>query len=208
MCSACFFTTFIITNNFPSFVEHVLTSCSTVPVQFQPDPVNFDFWKEAQRIGIANLTIYADNAIKEESVDLGYTTATTSSSSFLDSVDEFKSLMQKLVSSAEALKIDSGLTSVQDFAFVKEFNEKLSLEIEKIETWIMETFHDAPEDSDGESAEERYARRADALDKTLDKIEDAFVRTYALWNITEEEGRSKFGKVRPHIQSAVLAVGV
>ncbi|KAF9565512.1 hypothetical protein CPC08DRAFT_166977, partial [Agrocybe pediades] len=150
------------------------------------------------------LTIYADRALKEECEAFGY----ASNGATLDTIDDFKALMNELIASAEALSIDSVMKSdiatLADFASVKEFVDKLSVEIEKIGDWLMETF-EVP-DTD-ESQEERQQRRADTVDKALDKVEDAFVKTYAVWNVPEGEGREKFGKVKGHIRSAVLAVG-
>jgi hypothetical protein len=163
-------------------------------LQWPPSPPDFDFWKEAEKLGKKAID-YAD---------LSLTASALQFPSVADKIAEFKASVQDLVKSAEALAPQGSLVARTDIninpdEFVRRLSDKIDIVLEELKAEFSEPL---PEDRS-----EGYKKREEAVDRALDKLEGAFVEVYGHWHVPEAEARERFSHVKAPIRRVVLLVG-
>jgi len=124
-----------------------------------------------------------------------------------DRIAEFKTSVQDLVRSVEALKMGlqaQGLVARTNINIdFDEFCRMLSKEIDIVLEQLKAEFSEPlPEDRS-----EGYKKREEAVDRALDKLENALVKVYGHWHIPEAEAKERFSHVKAQIRRVVLLVG-
>lgn len=184
----------------PNLAVHFLTQTqltyhSLFSSQWSPSPPGFDFWKEAEKLGQKAMD-YVDNNLTASALQFP---------SVADRIAEFKVSVQDLVKNAEALRPTQGAlvartnTNINYDEFFQRFSGKIDTILEDLKAEFSERL---PEDRS-----ERYKAREVAVDRALEKLENAFVEVYGHWHVPEAEAREKFSHVKPQIRRVVLLVG-
>ncbi|KAF8161194.1 hypothetical protein B0H34DRAFT_796021 [Crassisporium funariophilum] len=156
-------------------------------------PTDFDVWRSAKEMGEQALR-YTDTMFKQASIEF---------TSAVDQINEFKDTMAQVVSSAKDLRID-GQNQLVARGFDHEvFTQKLSIQLTQVLEDLQAEFSEPlPEDQT-----ERYRQRAVIITRALDKVEDALVTVYNMWDVDEATTREKFSHVKPHLNHVLLVTG-
>jgi len=176
-------------------IEVIYHSLFSSGLQSSPSPPDFDFWKEAEKLGQKAID-YADVNLAASAVQFP---------SVADKIAELKASVQDLVKSAEALAHPQGSlvarTDIKiDFdEFRRRLSDKIDIILEELKTEFSEPL---PEDRS-----EGYKKREEVVDRALEKLEGALVEVYGHWHVPEAEARERFSQVKPQIRRVVLLVG-
>ena len=163
-------------------------------IQWSPSPPDFDFWKEAEKLGKKAIDF----------ADINFTESALQFPAVADRIVEFKASVQDLVKSAEALAPQGSLVARTDIninpdEFIRRLSDKIDIILEELKAGFSEPL---PEDRS-----EGYKKREEAVDRALDKLEGAFVEVYEHWHVPEVEAKERFSHVKAPIRRVVLLVG-
>ncbi|KAF4621312.1 hypothetical protein D9613_000771 [Agrocybe pediades] len=119
-------------------------------------------------------------------------------------VDALKRLIEDLINSAEELRLDADQVPVgkDSFSF-NVFVQKLAGHVESI---IVDLEKELALPSP-ENQTDAFKQRNATITLILDKVENAIVRVYALWDVSEAEARMRFRPVKTHIRDVILVIG-
>ena len=161
-------------------------------LQRSPSLVDFDFWKEGEKLGQKAID-YADSNLAASALQFP---------SVADKIAQFKASVQDLVRNAEALRpalVAPTNINIDFDEFFRRLSDKTDVVLEELKAEFSEPL---PEDRS-----EGYKKREEAVDRALDKLEGAFVEVYEHWHVPEAEVREKFSHVKPQIRRVVLLGG-
>ena len=163
-------------------------------LQWSPSPPDFDFWKEAEKLGKKAID-YADISLTASALQFP---------SAADKIAEFKASVQDLVKSAEVLAPQGSLVARTDIninpdEFIRRLSDKIDIILEELKAEFSEPL---PEDKS-----EGYRKREEVVEWALDKLEGAFVEVYGHWHVPEAEAKERFSHVKAPIRRVVLLVG-
>jgi len=147
--------------------------------ELQPSsgPVDFDFWKEAEKLGQKAID-YADRNLAASALQI----PSVAISSVADKIAQLKASVQDLVRNAEALGPRGSLVAPIDIKinfdeFFEKLSDKTNIILEELKAEFSEPL---PEDRS-----ERYTKREEAVDQALDKL------CRGLWTLARTRSRGK-----------------
>ncbi|KAF9565510.1 hypothetical protein CPC08DRAFT_166928 [Agrocybe pediades] len=119
-------------------------------------------------------------------------------------VDALRRLIEDLINSTEELRLDADQVPVGKGSFsFNVFVQKLAGHVESIIVDLEKELALPPPENQTDAFKQRNA----TITLILDKVEDAIVRVYALWDVSEAEARRRFRPVKTHIRDVILVIG-
>jgi hypothetical protein len=155
-----------------------------------PRAAELDFWKEAKDLG--------EKAVKYSEKLLNDAVATAS-----EKILELRHTVTDIVAQTEALRheveeeIKKNNLTLEDIS--GRLSDELTLVFKELETEFSEPLP--------ENKTERYKWRETIVSSAMSKIEDAFVKVAATWEMSEDKARTSFRTISPHVQTVVLVAG-
>jgi vacuolar-type H+-ATPase subunit H len=146
-----------------------------------------DFWKEAKDLG--------EKAIKSSEKLFNDAVGTAS-----EKIQEFKHTLTEIVSKTEALRHEVQDEITKHNLTLEDISDRLSDELAIVFKELQTEFSEPLP----ENKTERYKCRETIVSSAMSKIEDAFVKVAAIWQMSEDKARTSFQTISPHIQKIVL----